>query len=168
MDAEDRKEAECVLRALLLGAKIVGAHWLTALVLVISRHMSAPQWTRYGVTYDEMYLTLESRWTIFAAPPEHFPACAEDLPELSLSERVAAIAGLAQEHITAVALHEHHPHLILTFESGRIFFLNGCHEEFESWTVQTRGAHHGDEWTIVATPGSRIAVFDPKNTIRFD
>lgn len=69
------------------------------------------------------------------------------------------IARLATQRIADVSLGEHHPHLILTFASGQVFFLAGDDAEFESWSIQTSGVTGGD-WTIVATPGSNIAISD--------
>jgi hypothetical protein len=162
MYEEHRRMAENALRLLLVGATFVGAQWYGMLTALVAR--AAVNGRQYDLTYSEIYLSIESRCALFANPPSTLPDWAEDLPHALLHEQVEIIARLARDPITDVTLGEHHPHLILAFESGRIFFLNGYHEQFESWTVQTRGAE-GGEWTIVAIPESDIAVFDPANTV---
>lgn len=159
-----RQRAESALRMLLVGATFVGAKWYGTLLALLARTAFAADGRPYEVSYGEIVLSIESRFALFADRPPRLPDRAEDLPDVPFHEQVGTLARLANDPISDVTLGERHPHLILTFASGRVFFLNGYDEKYESWTVQTRNCTGGD-WIIVAVPESAIAVFDPKNTI---
>ena len=157
MAAKRKMAAERALRTLLVDASFVGAHWYGTLLAVVARKGTAPDGRPYDVVYGELYLAIESRFALFDALPAALPNHAEELPDPPFHERVSTIARLAKQRIANVSLGEHHPHLILTFASGHVFFLAGDDEEFESWNIQTSGVTGGN-WTIVATPGSDLAI----------
>jgi len=69
---------------------------------------------------------------------------------MSLEERVAALARLAGQKIVSVMLGEKLPHLIVAFESGSVFFLNGYTPLYECWTLSTVGRDQGNGWQIVS------------------
>jgi len=157
----DKRAAEAVLHDLCLGLQIVGVRWAPS-TLVVAIEPVAPHAERHR---SNLLLTIESRWTVFPARPNPVPTTEEDLPELSLDERVVALARLAGQDIVDVHLGDTQPHLILTVASGRILFLNGHHDHYECWNLSTGDALEGHGWLIVAVPGDAIAVFDPQNTI---
>jgi hypothetical protein len=136
MDARDRTSAESALRALLLGASFVGAQWYGIAIAIVARSTAAPDGSPYAIAFSEVYLSIESRFGLFTERPRALPERAEDVP---LHERVGTIARLAGDPVTSVTLGERHPHLLLTFESGRLLFLNGHDEQVECWTLQTVG-----------------------------
>jgi len=160
MDTRDKRLGEAALRYLCRGTQVVGVRWYAFNFFIeISPVNAQPQ----GVAKSDLMLTVESRWTVFPTRPDHFPVAAGDLPELSLEERVAALARLAGQDIVDVALGDHHPHLVLTFESGSVFFLNGFDEDYECWNLATIDELDDYKWLIVAVPGGAIGIFIPQD-----
>jgi len=164
MYEEHRHMAESALRMLLVGASFVGARWYGSLIAMVARPRAAENGRPYDIIYGEVSLSIESRFALFADRPAMFPDRFEDIPDVPFHEQVGTIARLARDPIRDVALGERHPHLILTFASGRVFFLNGYDDKYESWTIETTKCSGGD-WTIVAVPESDVALFDPANTV---
>lgn len=160
MDIEDKRQAESILHDLCLGKQVVGARWYASNFFIEIETVSLNP--RQALN-DDLLLTVESRWTVFPTRPDHFPEREEELPNLSLEQRVVALARLAGQEIVSVAMGDDHPHLILTFDSGSIFFLNGRHDSYECWNLSTVAAPDSHDWLIVAAPGSEVAVFAPKS-----
>jgi hypothetical protein len=158
MNARDRRKTEAVLRALCVGTQIVGARWY-AHSFFVALEPVPPHRGQHDLT--DLTLSVESRWTVFPAPPEQYPTSEAELPDLSLEERLVALARLADQEIVAAALGADAPHLILTFDSGRVFFLNGAHAAYECWNLTTATAEPDKQWLIVAVPGGEIALFSP-------
>ena len=158
MDTTDKRLGEAALRHLCLGTQIVGVRWyaFNFFIEIESVIVRPPV-----VNMRALLLTVESRWTVFPTAPDRFPDAESDLPEPPLDERAAMLARLAGQEIVAVALGDRHPHLIVTFESGSVFFLNGFHERYECWHLDTVEDLDGFDWTIVAVPGSAIGLFIP-------
>ncbi len=173
MNSAAKQQAETLLRQLCLGTQIVGVRWRAfAFTIVLERSTpdtpsprgvpGPPERRDTTITAQEVDLVVESRWTVFPARPEHFPKREEELPDLALEERVSTLARLAGQDIVDVALGEQEPHLILTFASGSVLFLNGRHDKFECWNLGTIGAAAGSEWLIVTVPGGDLAIFAPQ------
>lgn len=160
MNADDKRKAEVILNSQCVGSEIVGVRWYAHNFFIEIE--SVP--TLSISTHPDLLLTVESRWTVFPARPERVPEREDDLPDVPLEERVAMLARLAGQKIVSAVLGDEHPHLLLTFESGAVFFLNGYHEEYESWNLGTVRAAGGREWLIVALASSRIAVWAPQKT----
>jgi hypothetical protein len=78
-----------------------------------------------------------------------------------LEQQVAALARLAGQRIVEVVLGDRSPHLMLSFESDMVLFVNGHHDAFECWNLSTDlPAPH--KWLIVTTSGDGIALFPPQ------
>jgi hypothetical protein len=159
LNKRDKDLGEAALRHLCLGTQIVGVRWFGH-TLVIDMEYGIGTLNQ-GVAEHNLQLTVESRWIIFSTKPDQFPEAEENLPDLSLEERVALLARLADQKIVEVTLGDRHPHLILTFEAGSVFFLNGFHEKYECWNVATVDDVDDDDWLVVAVPGSAIGLFIP-------
>jgi hypothetical protein len=157
MNAQDKRRTEAALRMLCVGTQIVGARWYAHNFFVALEPVTPPPHREQR----ELTLCVESRWTVFPARPEQYPTSEAELPDLSLEERLVALARLADQEIVAVALGEDAPHLILTFDSGRVFSLNGAHAAYECWNLTTVAAEPDTKWLIVAVPGREIALFGP-------
>ena len=100
------------------------------------------------VSDDELGREIAGGWTVYPRRPDHLPRREEELPALSLEERLIALARLADQDIVDASLGDHDPHLILTFASGSVFFLNGYHDAYECWNlamVDDRGRARGGE-----------------------
>ena len=155
-------QAEALLRRLCLGVEIIGVRWFAGNVTVIlSRVAQESDPPADRIAFDELLLTVESRWCVFPSRPERLPDSEEELPAPSLEERVAALACLTGQPIVDATLGAQCPHLVLTFASGSIFFLNGHHERYETWNLSTVGAPSGQDCLIVAVPGDEVAFTDP-------
>jgi len=81
--------------------------------------------------------------------------------ELSEEEEFKLVFELRREKVTAVRLGDRSPHLFMEFQSGKVLFVNGCHEKYECWQAGDGLGYSGDEWLIVACPGNGISIFAP-------
>jgi hypothetical protein len=70
-----------------------------------------------------------------------------------LREAVIADVGLAADAAD----------LVLTFADGRVFFLNGRHERYETWQLGIAFSP-GIGTLVVACPGNEVAVWSPPDT----
>jgi hypothetical protein len=64
-----RMAAERALRALLIGATFVGAHWYGTLDSVLARPHDGPDGKPYDIAYDEIHLFIEAPFALFSARP---------------------------------------------------------------------------------------------------
>jgi hypothetical protein len=159
MDADDKSQAESALRELCLGKQIVGVRWYAFNFFIEIESVNTQLPHAWNIA---LLLTVESRWTVFPAWPVHLPEREQDLPNSSLEERVVTLARLAGQDIVGVRLGDDYPHLILTFDSGSVFFLNGYHDSYECWNLSSVGAPDNNDWLIVAVPGGEVAIFAPR------
>jgi hypothetical protein len=161
MNAREKRRTEAVLCTLCIGLQIVGARWFASSFSIALETVNPhPHRERY-----DLCLTVESHWTVFPTRPERFPASEAELPDMSLEERLVALARLAGQDIVEVSLGDEAPHLILTFDAGSVFFLNGAHESYECWNIATATEEVDKNWLIVAVPGGQIALFAPRGVV---
>ena len=64
------------------------------------------------VSDDELGREIAGGWTVYPRKPDHLPRREEELPALSLEERLIALARLADQDIVDASLGDHDPHLI--------------------------------------------------------
>ncbi len=162
MKDRDKRMGEVALRYLCRGMQVTGVCWYPSNFSIAMETVN-PQLP--GVAAADLVLTIESRWTVFPTRPDHFPE-AGNMPEPSLEERVTMLARLAGQDIVDATFGDQHPHLILTFESGNVFFLNGYHDDYECWNLATVDDLDGYKWLIVAVPGSAVGLFIPNDFAR--
>jgi len=105
----------------------------------------------------QTYINLAARWSLYPARPEVLPQQEDDVPELPDDQQLRAICGLREAVIQKVELGNDAPHLILTFEDGRLMFINGRDDKYESW--QAGIAFEPVGLTVIACPGGEIALF---------
>jgi hypothetical protein len=148
MPPEERAEAEALRNHVLVGAGIEGVRFWNMLVVLFS-HQGAPS----PGAYDEVFLRIESRGTVFPERPRTLPDSEDDLPTLGLDQQLVSLAGLNDQRVTRVALGSTHPHLVITFDSGRVLFVNGRHELYECWEFGTVTPQPQDKLSVVAWPG---------------
>lgn len=150
MDAEDKRSAEAVLRHLFVGRYVCGVHFYGQPVLVIDAldRQAAP-------LKDEVSLHIETRWRLYDAAPAVLPACAEELEPLPLPELCRVAGELRPQRICGATLGEAVPHLLLHFADGRVLFVNGHHERYETWQV------YAEDFLLVAFAVDKIAVGVP-------
>lgn len=153
MNRSDKREVETVLQRLCVGTQVVGARWFMGFTILIEP-VPAEAYR------PDLLLLVESRFTVFPTRPAQFPDVQEDLPELSVEQSVLALIPLAGQRIVTAELGDPYSHLILTFESGQVLFVNGFHPLYESWTLQDYPDH---EWMVISLPGGDIASSTPES-----
>lgn len=158
MKTEDKSLAEMVLRRLCQGAQIDGIRFGPILQLLITDHAS-----QKPLIQGQIYLNLDSRWTVFETFPIAWPECEVDLPELSVHEQLKMLCDLREALITDIVLGDKHPHLHLHLEDGRVLFANGCHDQYECWELGVAWGKPGDCWLVVACPGDGVAVWSAES-----
>jgi hypothetical protein len=163
MNSKDKYLAETVLRHLLLGAHIEGIRFGSKLQLLIQKSDKV-------LLRGQIYLNIESQWTLYSGVSENHSKQEECIPALSIEEELKILCGLREQVIVDVHLGDLYSHLILTLASGDIFFLNGRHDLYECWQVGVSRVSMGrpDEcWRVVSCPGGDIAIWAPQNFIDF-
>lgn len=154
MNNEDKIYAEKILKHLCLGASIDGFQF------GLSPATTKIHLTHYDKVDDDggqIYLNIESKWTLFEDKPTFFPTNEDDLEDISEQEEYKQIYKIGREKIIDISLADKSPHLIITLESGKILFVNGYHEQYECWQV---GVQYLDtDWLVVACPENGIAYW---------
>jgi len=115
MEPKDKYLAEAVLKRLCEGAQIGGIRFGPVLQILITNHANKKEPPR-----GQVYLNLDSAWTVFDSRPTIFPEDEEDLSEDAIEEQIQAICALRGRIIVGVELGEEQPHLILTLDEGAI------------------------------------------------
>ena len=149
----DRPLAERALQRLSVGAQIDGIRFGPVLQLLITDHASDKPPIR-----GQVYLNLASTWRIYPNRPEAFPRGESEIGELEADEAFRQLCALREAVIAHAELGVDAPDLLLTFEDGRVFFLNGRHEQYEPWQL---GVAYSREigTVVVACPGNEVAVW---------
>jgi hypothetical protein len=64
-----------------------------------------------------------------------FPRSEAEMPEVSEEGQLRKLQELRRAKIVAVEVGFDAPHLTLTFDDGRVLFVNGWHEKSECWQL---------------------------------
>lgn len=150
----DRHRAETVLRRVCVGTRIDGVRFGPVPQFLIAGHA-----TSKPTTGGQVYLNLGSSWRLYASRPVAFPRGEDTIEGLSDDDAFRQLCELREAVIENVELAADAPDLVLTFEGGRVFFVNGRHEQYETWQFgvafpQAIGV------LVVACPGNEVAVWD--------
>ncbi len=149
----DRSTAEAVLAHLCVGAQVDGIRFGPVPQLLITDHQTNKLPVR-----GQVYLNLASSWHIFPSRPEVLPR-GEHLEDADEAELYRRLCELREAVISTVELSPDAPDLLFTFADGRVFFLNGRHEQYETW--QFGIAYSPTAGVLVAAcPGNEVAVWD--------
>jgi hypothetical protein len=159
MKLEDKKLGEKVLNHLCQGAHINGIRFGPVLQLLISIHDSKKD------LRGQIYLNLGSKWSVFNSLPTPPPKDERDFAETTTEEDLKYLCGMREAEISSVELGSNSPHLLIHFTDGRVLYVNGHHEIYESWDLGLRLSDSKETWTIVASPGDRVTVFAPEKFI---
>lgn len=74
------------------------------------------------------------------------------------------LCELGMKKIVEVNLGDTSPHLLLTFDTGEVLFINGHHDTYECWQVGVSNTENDEEvWEVVACPGDSLAIWVPVN-----
>lgn len=97
---------------------------------------------------NESWLSIEGPWYVHSSGPS-----------FNEDEQLHHLIGLRRERVCSIRLSEDTPHLELTFESGAVLFVNGYHEQYESWQAGDARPLGGEHFLLVAMPQGDLAVF---------
>jgi hypothetical protein len=158
MNEKDKRLAEAVLACLCQGAQIDGIRFGPVLQILITDHASG----KHPIA-GQIYLNLGSKWTVFDSAPASLPDSESELPEMTEDQQIQAICSMRGLTITSIELGKSRPHLIMTLEDGRVFFLNGRHDKYEAWQLGVAMGDPSETWLVVAVPGGDIVVWAPAN-----
>ena len=140
MNRQEKEKAEKVLRQVMVENEIIGLTFLLPVMMIGS-------WTN---PTDDIYIHCESNLEELAG---------RDVDSIIFSERnrsreIELICSVKDDKIAYVYLAERVPHLVIHFESGQAFIINGHDEIYETWQVIA------GEICVVACPGDEIAVWE--------
>ena len=150
--------ADFVLQRLCKNAEIGGIRFGAVLqILLASEH------SQDFPIKGQAYLNLSSRWTLFDFRPVKFPESEEDLPEMTAEQEIQTICSIRERVINKVEIGENAPHLILTLDDGKIIFVNGKDDRYESWDVGVAFGGVEEAWQVIACPSGDFAIVTPPN-----
>ena len=151
MDELDRQLAEDVLNRLFKNSTVNGLRFFTPQLLV-----DGPK----DILQDG-YINLTSEWVLLDSSSSEYP---ERFEELTQEEEEMEIHSMRGQEIDNVKIHSPWPHLLISFKSGKVLFINGKDEMYEPWTAGlTNHGKDSDTWLVVACPGGGLAVWAPDN-----
>jgi len=152
--ASDRIRAERVLRGLFVGAKVGGIRFGPIPQLLISDSPPGKP-----VIHGQVYLNLGSAWCIYPQRPAVFPRAETEIAEREEAEELRQLCELRETVIAGVELAPDAPDLAITFEDGRVFFISGRHDRYETWDAGIAFSPVAGT-LVVACPGNEVAVWD--------
>ncbi len=154
MEEEDRQLAVSVLNRLMKGSSVTGLRFFTPQLL-----LEGPKDIN-----QEAFINLTSGWLVFDSWPSSFP---EDIAELPTEEEEAKIHKLRGEEVESIDIQSPWPHLVVSFKSGKVLFLNGRDEKYEPWTAGLTKFGNSDQyWLVVACPGGGLAIWAPESHVK--
>ena len=148
----DKPLAERAVQRLCVGAQIEGLRFGVIPQLLISDPPDKPP------IRGQVYLNLASTWRVYPTRPTAFPKSELEIEELEDNEALRQLCDLRDTVITCAEMGEDAPDLILTFDDRRVFFLNGRHEQYETWQLGVAFSREIGT-VVVACPGNEVAVW---------
>lgn len=156
MKEKELNIADSVLQLLLKNAEIGGIRCGPILQILFDSESS----NEFPIK-GQVYLNLSSRWTLFESRPSLFPESEDEMPEMTTQQEIQTISSIRERIIVQVELGENAPHLVLTLDNGKIIFVNGKNDQYESWNVGNAFCEIADAWQVIACPGGEVAIFTP-------
>jgi hypothetical protein len=161
MEEKDKNFADKVLKHLCIGSRIDGIRFGPVPQLLITDHDSEC----YKDIKGQVYLNLASKWCLYPKMPEQFPQTEDEITELNEEEELQLLCSIRLEKIENIHLDVDLPHLIIKFESGKVFFLYGFDKDYESWDLGVAFSGSMENWLVVAIPGGEVGVFCPERFV---
>jgi hypothetical protein len=158
MSIEDKIYAETALKKMFIGSVVDGIKFECGpgSTLVFFMH-----YTQNPLDFDFIWLNIEnSKWAVYDCE-DKIPNSLEDIDRLTEEEGYCCIFNIRREEVIDIRLGDISPHLYITLKSGKVLFVGGYHEKYESWQA-SNGIHESGEWLIVAVPENRIASWTPE------
>ena len=152
--------ADFVLQRLCRNAEINGIRFGPILQILLASEDSQEFPIR-----GQVYLNLSSRWTLFDSLPIRFPESEEELPKMTAEQEIQTICSIRERVISRVELGENAPHLILTLDDGRVIFINGTDDRYESWDVGVAFSGIEEAWQVIACPSNDVAIVTPPHFV---
>jgi len=149
----DRPRAEAILRRFCGGAQVDGIRFGRVLQLLITDYKPGKPQVR-----GQVYLNLESSWCVYPSRPATFPRGEGAMEKPEEAEALRQLCELREAVIADVELGADAPDLLFTFEDGRVFFLNGRHEQYETWQLGIAFAPDVSA-LVAACPGNEVAFW---------
>jgi hypothetical protein len=151
MEERDRQFAESVLNRLFKESSVNGLRFFTPQLL-----LDGPR----DILQDG-YINLTSEWVVFESVPSHYP---DNFKELSQEKEELEIYKLRGQQVEKIEILSPWPHLVVHFKSGKVLYVHGKDEQYESWTAGlTSYGKDSDKWLVVACPGGGLAVWAPED-----
>jgi hypothetical protein len=156
LNKDGKNLADIILQRLFKNAEINGIRFGPVLqILFASEHSQ-----KFPIK-GQVGLNLSSRWKIFDSRPLQFPESEEDLQEMTNEEQILSICSIRERTVEKVELGEDSPHLILTLDDKKVFFINGKDENYESWDVGVAFGDIEQSWQVIACPNGELAIWTP-------
>lgn len=150
---EDVELSEKLLRRMCCGARIGGMRFGPILQILLDDESND------FVGKGQLYVNVDSLWSVFAEKPNEIIKGSQDLVELPVEEQIESIVEVRERTIVDIELCRPYPHLVITLDNGRVVFINGKNDLYETWIV---GVAFADEpIQVIACPGGGIAIFAP-------
>jgi hypothetical protein len=157
LNIEDKLCAEVALKQMFIGSVVDGikfGHGPGSTLFFFMHYSDNP------LDFDFIWLNIEDPiWGVYDSP-DKIPKSPDDMIRLTEEEGFFSIFNIRREKVIDVKLGEISPHLYITLKSGKVLFVNGYHQKYETWQASD-GIHESGEWLIVAVPGNRIASWTP-------
>lgn len=159
MDIENRDIALKTINYLCRGSIIEGLLFYGLRILLSENENN-------GQRIDgQISINIESEFVVFPSMPEHDPLL-EDIPKLDWVESAKKLCELRLKKIADIKFGEEKPHLYLILDSGEVLFINGHHQEYESWQVEVHNNTNVQEvFEVVACPGDNLVTWVPEDII---
>lgn len=150
--------AERALKRLLIGSQLDGFQFGAGLgaVRVCFTHYSDKE-------PDTLWLNIEIRKiAVIMKQDQLMSISTQKVEELNEEDSLQLLLRHRRERVDDVWLGDDSPHLNLSFESGRVLFINGQDDNYECWQVGDQFGYGDGDWLIVAVPGNEIAAWSPE------
>lgn len=157
MEREDKFIAEQVISFLCKGSEIGGLRFESFPQLLLT----GPTEYRYNVS-GQVFINIETRFIIFPSMPDRLPNSEDEIEDLDEEKVFNQLFNLRKKLITDIQLGSMEPHLIITFDTGEVLFINGKDNMYESWQLGVAYNDNNGYWLVVSCPGGGVAVWAPE------
>ncbi|QHJ70908.1 hypothetical protein [Planococcus halotolerans] len=158
MYKENKNFAERALKQLLIGSQLDGFRFGIGpgAVRVCFSHYSEQD-------PDVLWLTIEVRKIATIINKERLTTISkETVEELDDEESFQLLLRYRREKVKDVWLGDESPHLYISFESGKVLYVNGHDKNYECWQLGDMHGYGDGDWLIVAVPSNEIATWSPE------
>ena len=138
------------LQSLLIGASISGVRFGAWQLLLHPTSVSG-----------ELFVNLSSAFQVFETRPVTFPTAEQDVPEMTEEQEMLSLFSLRGYEVTNAEIINPHGHLVITFNSGAVLYVNGNNSGPEPWHAGLNAIDRADSIWIIALSGDRPIAYKP-------